>query len=175
MTLSAMQRMDLADQLSDLMEQQATAKGLERMTLAEQIADVMIQLGFGGAGTQSEPTPPAAPDPVPPPQVPETEPTLPPEPTPPAPSAPTPETSATTPTPDPGAKPETGLAKADDVPQVVTDFLAGKHDEDKPPAMVSALQSIQQYVGKFMTFDQVAGQCATWLAKTGFTIDSIAA
>lgn len=75
MTLTALERLDLNDQLDDLMVKAASAKGLDLLDINDQIDDIMTRLGYGAA---AEP----APAPSPPAPVPEPEPEPQPEPTP---------------------------------------------------------------------------------------------
>jgi uncharacterized protein YeeX (DUF496 family) len=60
MILSAIERLDLADQLDELMRKSAAAKGLEKLDYDDRIDEVMVKLGYGGA--QPEPAP--APEPT---------------------------------------------------------------------------------------------------------------
>lgn len=73
MTLTALERLDLNDQLDDLMVKAASAKGLDLLDINDQIDDIMTKLGYGAA---------AEPSPVPPTPVPEPEPEPQPEPEP---------------------------------------------------------------------------------------------
>lgn len=75
MTLTALERLDLNDQLDDLMVKAASAKGLDLLDINDQIDDIMTRLGYGAA---AEP----APAPAPPAPVPEPEPEPQPEPAP---------------------------------------------------------------------------------------------
>lgn len=54
MTLTALERLDLNDQLDELMIQAQTAKGLDLLDLNDQIEEVMLKLGFGS--TRAAPT-----------------------------------------------------------------------------------------------------------------------
>jgi hypothetical protein len=49
MTLTALERLDLNDQLDELMIKAQTAKGLDLLDLNDQIEEVMLKLGFGSA------------------------------------------------------------------------------------------------------------------------------
>lgn len=62
MILSAIERLDLADQLDELMRKSAAAKGLEKLDYDDRIDEVMVKLGYGGA--KSEPAPAPAPEPT---------------------------------------------------------------------------------------------------------------
>ena len=55
MILSAIERLDLADQLDELMRKSAAAKGLEKLDYDDRIDEVMVKLGYGGAQPQPEP------------------------------------------------------------------------------------------------------------------------
>lgn len=59
MILSAIERLDLADQLDELMRKSAAAKGLEKLDYDDRIDEVMVKLGYGGAQPQPEPAPTA--------------------------------------------------------------------------------------------------------------------
>ncbi|HBM2815718.1 TPA: hypothetical protein LU109_003630 [Enterobacter hormaechei subsp. xiangfangensis] len=62
-----MERLDLMDQLDNLIIDQEAATGLDKLDILDQIEVVMAQLGFtGGAEPTPEPTP--EPEPVPEPQ-----------------------------------------------------------------------------------------------------------
>lgn len=67
MTLTALERLDLNDQLDDLMVKAASAKGLDLLDINDQIDDIMTKLGYGVAAEPS-PVPPPAPVPEPEPQ-----------------------------------------------------------------------------------------------------------
>lgn len=58
MTLTALERLDLNDQLDDLMVKAASAKGMDLLDINDQIDDIMTRLGYGAA---AEPAP--APEP----------------------------------------------------------------------------------------------------------------
>jgi len=65
MTLSAIQKLDLQDELDDLMVKAASAKGLDLLDINDQIDEVMTKLGYGTAPLpepvpQQEVTPPPA-------------------------------------------------------------------------------------------------------------------
>lgn len=49
MTLTALERLDLNDQLDELMMKAQAAKGLDLLDLNDQIEEVMLKLGFGSA------------------------------------------------------------------------------------------------------------------------------
>ena len=67
MTLTALERLDLNDQLDDLMVKAASAKGLDLLDINDQIDDIMTKLGYDAA--EPSPVPPApAPEPEPEPQ-----------------------------------------------------------------------------------------------------------
>lgn len=67
MTLTALERLDLNDQLDDLMVKAASAKGLDLLDINDQIDDIMTKLGYGVAAEPS-PVPPPAPVPEPEPE-----------------------------------------------------------------------------------------------------------
>lgn len=56
MSLSPLQRLDLQDQLADLLIQRPTAKGLDLLELLEQINDVLVLLGYS-ADEEGKPEP----------------------------------------------------------------------------------------------------------------------
>lgn len=47
MTLSALERLDLNDQLDELMVKATTAKGLELLDVNDQIDEILVKLGYG--------------------------------------------------------------------------------------------------------------------------------
>lgn len=67
MTLTALERLDLNDQLDDLMVKTASAKGLDLLDINDQIDDIMTKLGYGAAAEPS-PVPPLTPAPEPEPE-----------------------------------------------------------------------------------------------------------
>ncbi|PLR29078.1 ddrA, partial [Chimaeribacter californicus] len=62
MALSAIERLDLSDELDELLEKAGTAKGLDLLDLNDQIDDVLVKLGYGAADAPA-PTPPPPADP----------------------------------------------------------------------------------------------------------------
>jgi len=59
MTLTALQKLDLADQLDELIIKAPTVKGLDLLDLNDQMEAIMLQLGYGAAPVPptSEPAP----------------------------------------------------------------------------------------------------------------------
>lgn len=57
MTLSALEKLDLADQLDELITKAPTVKGLDLLDLNDQMEEIMLKLGYGAAAAP----PPAAP------------------------------------------------------------------------------------------------------------------
>jgi len=49
MTLTAIERLDLSDQLDELMVKASSAKGLDLLDINDQIDNVMTRLGYGSA------------------------------------------------------------------------------------------------------------------------------
>ncbi|AIX52336.1 ddrA [Pantoea eucrina] len=64
MTLTALEKLDLADQLDELIIKAPTVKGLDLLDLNDQMEAIMLQLGYGAAPAPAT----SAPDPVPEPQ-----------------------------------------------------------------------------------------------------------
>lgn len=63
--LTAIQRLQMAGQVSTLMDQQKDAKPMDRISIAIQINDLMTQLGYGQSTvTTDERTPEISPDPA---------------------------------------------------------------------------------------------------------------
>ncbi|QCR38721.1 hypothetical protein [Nissabacter sp. SGAir0207] len=74
MALTALERLDLNDELDALLEQLTTAKGLDLLDLNDQIDEVLVKLGYGAAGTPAAtPEPEPKPEPAPAPTAPEEE------------------------------------------------------------------------------------------------------
>lgn len=78
MALTALERLDLSDELDSLLEQAKTAKGLDLLDIGDKIDDVLVRLGYGpaGSGGDSTATPPEVEpepenQPEPPPAAPE--------------------------------------------------------------------------------------------------------
>lgn len=63
MRLSPLEKLDLQDQLDDLMVKAASTKGLELLDINDQIDEVMTRLGYGA--TQPAPAPNPEPEPAP--------------------------------------------------------------------------------------------------------------
>lgn len=57
MTLSAIERLDLADQLDELMRKSSGVKGLEKLDLDDLIDEVMVKLGYGATKPAPAPKP----------------------------------------------------------------------------------------------------------------------
>lgn len=68
MTLTALERLDLNDQLDELMVKAASAKGLDLLDINDQIDDIMTRLGYGAAAEPAPAPPPPAPVPEPEPE-----------------------------------------------------------------------------------------------------------
>ncbi|MDT0178187.1 ddrA [Enterobacter sp. BRE11] len=68
MTLSALQKLDLADQLDELIIKAPTVKGLDLLDLNDQMEAIMLQLGYGAAPAPATSEPMPAPELVPDPQ-----------------------------------------------------------------------------------------------------------
>ena len=64
MMLTALEKLDLADQLDELIIKAPTVKGLDLLDLNDQMEAIMLQLGYGAAPAPAT----SAPDPVPEPQ-----------------------------------------------------------------------------------------------------------
>lgn len=131
--LTALEKLDLQDQLDDLMISAKTANGLDLLDINDQIDEVMTKLGFGvgkpagASSTKPEPEP---------------------EPKPPAPE-------------DNGT---------DATPQIVVNFLTGKYHDAKVPELVNALNEVRDYVGPFISIEQLAQQCSEWQSHNGYAI-----
>lgn len=70
MSLSAIQKLTLGQELSQLMQEAKSAPGLRRLEIGKKIVEVMMQLGFGVTTPEPVPEPGPSPDPVAP-KVPE--------------------------------------------------------------------------------------------------------
>lgn len=72
MTLTALEKLDLADQLDELIIKAPTVKGLDLLDLNDQMEAIMLQLGYGAAPAPAtsapDPVPEPAPAPAPEPQ-----------------------------------------------------------------------------------------------------------
>lgn len=56
MALTALERLDLSDELDSLLEQAKTAKGLDLLDIGDKIDDVLVRLGYGPAGSDGDST-----------------------------------------------------------------------------------------------------------------------
>lgn len=73
MTLTALEKLDLADQLDELIIKAPTVKGLDLLDLNDQMEAIMLQLGYGAATAPATSAPDPVPEPAPAP-APEPEP-----------------------------------------------------------------------------------------------------
>lgn len=128
MTLTALQKLDLADQLDELIVKAPTVKGLDLLDLNDQMEAIMLQLGYGAAPAH------ATSDPVP---------------------APAPEQQ-----PEP-------VKEDQPVPEVVTDFLAGKFMHQAQLDFVETLRRVGDYIGVYLELDDAKEQTASWIAASG--------
>jgi len=128
MTLTALQKLDLADQLDELIIKAPTVKGLDLLDLNDQMEAIMLQLGYG--------------------------------------VAPAPATSE--PAPAPVTEPQPEPVKEDQpVPEVVTDFLAGKFTSQAQLDFVETLRRVGDYIGVYLELDDARQQTASWIAASG--------
>jgi len=128
MTLTALQKLDLADQLDELIIKAPTVKGLDLLELNDQMEAIMLQLGYG--------------------------------------AAPAPDTSE--PAPAPVTDPQPEPVKEDQpVPEVVTDFLAGKFISQAQLDFVETLRRVGDYIGVYLELDDARQQTASWIAASG--------
>lgn len=128
MTLTALQKLDLADQLDELIIKAPTVKGLDLLDLNDQMEAIMLQLGDG--------------------------------------VAPAPATSE--PAPAPVTEPQPEPVKEDQpVPEVVTDFLAGKFISQAQLDFVETLRRVGDYIGVYLELDDARQQTASWIAASG--------
>lgn len=63
MALTAIERLDLSDELDSLLEQAKTAKGLDLLDIGDKVDEVLVKLGYGPAGDTGATPPPADPSP----------------------------------------------------------------------------------------------------------------
>lgn len=134
MSLTALQKLDLADQLDELIIKAPTVKGLDLLDLNDQMEAIMLQLGYGAAPATS------APDPVPEP--------------------------APVPAPEPEPQPEP-VKEDQPIPEVVTDFLAGKFTSQAQLDFVETLRRVGDYIGVYLELDDARQQTASWIAASG--------
>lgn len=128
MSLTALQKLDLADQLDELIIKAPTVKGLDLLDLNDQMEAIMLQLGYG--------------------------------------AAPAPATSE--PAPAPVTEPQPEPVKEDQaVPEVVTDFLAGKFTSQAQLDFVETLRRVGDYIGVYLELDDARKQTASWIAASG--------
>jgi hypothetical protein len=128
MSLTALQKLDLADQLDELIIKAPTVKGLDLLDLNDQMEAIMLQLGYG--------------------------------------VAPAPATSE--PAPAPVTEPQPEPVKEDQpVPEVVTDFLAGKFTSQAQLDFVETLRRVGDYIGVYLELDDARQQTASWIAASG--------
>ncbi|QGF29538.1 ddrA (plasmid) [Pantoea eucalypti] len=128
MTLTALQKLDLADQLDELIIKAPTVKGLDLLDLNDQMEAIMLQLGYGVAPA------PATSEPAP--------------------------ATVTEPQPEP-------VKEDQPVPEVVTDFLAGKFISQAQLDFVETLRRVGDYIGVYLELDDARQQTASWIAASG--------
>lgn len=128
MSLTALQKLDLADQLDELIIKAPTVKGLDLLDLNDQMEVIMLQLGYGAAPA------PASSEPAPAPR--------------------------TEPQPEP-------VKEDQPVPEVVTDFLAGKFTSQAQLDFVETLRRVGDYIGVYLELDDARKQTASWIAASG--------
>lgn len=56
------------------------------------------------------------------------------------------------------------------VPQLVTDFLAGAFIKQSHSAFLETLRNLSEFVGQFLTLDEVKEQSENWIADSGFAL-----
>lgn len=138
MTLTALEKLDLADQLDELIIKAPTVKGLDLLDLNDQMEAIMLQLGYGAAPAPAT----SAPDPVPEP--------------------------APAPAPEPEPQPQPDPVKEDQpVPELVKDFLAGKFTQQAQLDFVETLRKVGDYIGIYLALDDAKEQTASWIAASG--------
>jgi hypothetical protein len=115
MALTALERLDLSDELDSLLEQAKTAKGLDLLDIGDKVDEVLVKLGYGAAAVSPPPADPEPPKP------------------------------------------------ADVQPEIVTDFLAGKFTTQQDSEFVTTLNTLDQYVGIYLTLDDVKAGAITWV------------
>jgi hypothetical protein len=65
MTLTALEKLDLADQLDELIIKAPTVKGLDLLDLNDQMEAIMLKLGYGAAPAPATSAPNPVPEPAP--------------------------------------------------------------------------------------------------------------
>lgn len=140
MSLTALQKLDLADQLDELIIKAPTVKGLDLLDLNDQMEAIMLQLGYGAAPAPAPAPATSAPDPVPEP--------------------------AALPASEPEPQPEP-VKEDQPIPEVVTDFLAGKFTSQAQLDFVETLRRIGDYIGVYLELDDARKQTASWIAASG--------
>lgn len=136
MSLTALQKLDLADQLDELIIKAPTVKGLDLLDLNDQMEAIMLQLGYGAAPAPATSAPDLVPEPAP------------------------------LPTPEPEPEPEP-VKEDQAVPEVVTDFLAGKFISQAQLDFVETLRRVGDYIGVYLELDDARHQTASWIAASG--------
>ncbi|WP_241647070.1 hypothetical protein [Rosenbergiella metrosideri] len=56
------------------------------------------------------------------------------------------------------------------VPQIVTDFLAGKYTSATKDAFITALRGVKEYVGTFLSFEDAKDRSQQWLEQSGYLL-----
>ncbi|MDH2069429.1 hypothetical protein [Pantoea sp. GD03673] len=136
MSLTALQKLDLADQLDELIIKAPTVKGLDLLDLNDQMEAIMLQLGYGAAPAPATSAPVPVPEPA----------------------------SLLIPEPEPQPEP---VKEDQPVPEVVTDFLAGKFTSQAQLDFVETLRRVGDYIGVYLELDDARQQTASWIAASG--------
>lgn len=56
------------------------------------------------------------------------------------------------------------------IPPIVTDFLAGVFTKQSHSAFLDTLRNLSEFVGQFLSLDQVKEQSESWISDSGFTL-----
>jgi hypothetical protein len=56
------------------------------------------------------------------------------------------------------------------IPQIVADFLAGAFVKQSHTAFLDTLRNLSEFVGQFISLDQVKEQSENWVEDSGFSL-----
>jgi hypothetical protein len=72
--------------------------------------------------------------------------------------------------PEPAGSPETVKEEELVTPPIVTEFLAGKFIQQSQSGFLDTLRSLSEYVGLFLSLDQVKEQSEKWITESGYSL-----
>lgn len=72
--------------------------------------------------------------------------------------------------PEPPVSPEPVPEEVQVIPSIVTEFLAGSFTHQSQSGFLDTLRSLSEYVGQFLSLDQVKEQSEKWVTGSGYSL-----